>query len=77
MLIEYEDLVSQLQQFRLEVIKALAAIDIEVDALQAAVVKSKPLLAEDLKRLRAASRSRLSKFEEFHGHKLPLLHEKR
>lgn len=57
--------------------KALAAIDAEVDALQQAVVKSKPLLKEDLNRLRAASRNRLSKFEEFHSQKLPPLHEKR
>lgn len=34
MLIEYEDLVEQLTQFRLEVAKALAAIDVEVAALQ-------------------------------------------
>ena len=77
MLIEYEDLVEQLTEFRLQVVKALAAIDLEINALQTAILKQKPILREELNRLRLASRESLPQFEQFHSQKLPLLHEKR
>jgi septal ring factor EnvC (AmiA/AmiB activator) len=77
MLIEYEDLIKHLTQFRLEVIEALAALDAEVNAIHHAIVAKKPLLTEDLNRLRAKSRKLQGKFEESYERKLPLLHEKR
>jgi hypothetical protein len=77
MLIEYEVLVEQLTQFRLEVIKALAAMDVEIDALSKAVVARQPVLPEQLNRLRGKSRERLGKFEEEYSRKIPLLNEKR
>lgn len=76
-MIEYEDLVEQLTKFRLEVVRALAAIDVEIDALHQAVVKQKPLLSEELSRIRAKSRQSLGKFVDFHAQKFPMLHEKR
>lgn len=78
MLIEYEDLVKQLAQFRLDVINALADINVEIDALQRAATAKQPILAESLKRLRADSRQRLlHKFQEHHSQRLALLHEDR
>jgi hypothetical protein len=77
MLIEYDDLVEQLKQFRLDVINMLSEIDIETDALQKAVVAKKPITTEDVKRLRLASRRSLSKFQEYNSQRLALLHERR
>lgn len=77
MLIEYEDLVKQLKQFREDVIKALAAIDVETAALSKAVQSQKPVLTESLNRMRAESRKRMSKFEEHYSQQLALLHESR
>jgi hypothetical protein len=77
MLIEYADLIEQLKQFRLDVIKALAEIDVEIDALHNAVVSSNPINPQALKGLRADSRKRLGKFGELYGQELALLHERR
>lgn len=43
-MIEYEELLEQLQEFRKEVVKALAKIDVELDALIQAAAQPKPLL---------------------------------
>lgn len=75
--IEYEDLIEQLTQFRLNVIKALGDIDVELDALSRAVTGKQPVLPETLNRLRDKSRERLKKFQEVHERQIPLLHEKR
>ena len=77
MLIEYEDLVEQLKQFREDVIKAFAAIDVEMAALSKAVQSQRPILAESLNRMRRESRERMSKFEERYSQQLALLHERR
>ncbi len=77
MLIEYEDLVEQLKEFRQEVIKALALLDVEVEALHKVAVKRQPILLEDLNRIRAEARKLRSKFETHYEQKLPLLDEKR
>ena len=77
MLIEYEDLVEQLKQFRLDVVKALAGIDAEIDALHKVALRQKPLLREDLNRLRSASRTQISKIEERYLQRITLLHERR
>lgn len=77
MLIEYEDLVEQLKQFREDVIKALAAIDVEITALSKAVQSQQPVLPESLNRMRYESRRRITKFEEYYSQQLALLHERR
>ena len=77
MMIEYEDLLEQLQSFRCEVIKALAEIDVDLEALRRAQAKGRPLLAEDLNRIRDNSRQMQRKFEEQWERRLPLLHERR
>ena len=77
MLIEYEYLVEQLKEFRHEVIKALASLDVEVEALHKVAVTQQPILLEDLNRIRAKARNLRSKFETHYEQRLPLLHEKR
>lgn len=76
-MIEYEDLLKQLQQFREDVAKALAAIDVETEALSRALQSQKPVLAETLSRLRQDSRTQMGKFEKKHLQQLALLHERR
>jgi len=76
-MIDYEDLVKQLTQFRLDVINALSEIDVELDTLQKAVTSGKKVTEEDLKSLRQASRKKLGRFQEYSAQRLALLHERR
>jgi len=75
--IEYEDLLKQLAQFRLDVIQALAEIDVEINALQEASVSSDLLKDDDLKHLRDDSRKLLGKFVAYHAQRISPLHERR
>jgi hypothetical protein len=77
MSIEYEDLLKQLEQFRLDVIKALSEQDVELNALHQVIVSGQPINAESLKRLRSKAEKRLGKFQEYHSQRLSLLHQNR
>ncbi len=76
-LIEYEDLIVQLTQFREDVIRALAAIDVEITALQNAVTGQSPVEKRKLHNLRAEAQKRMSKFQEFHSQEIVRLDERR
>lgn len=76
-MIEYEDLIEQLKQFRLDVAKILAGQDAEIAALHQAVLANKPLDKESLKRLRTEARKKIAKLEELRGQELTHLHERR
>ena len=56
-----------LQQFRLDVMKALASIETEIDALQQAFEESEAISPERLKELRKLSRNRLDRFLNYHA----------
>ncbi len=64
---------TDLQQFRLDVIEALSAIDTEIDALQQAIEEGKVLTPTRLKKLRAETRDKLWKFRNFHSEKIALI----
>jgi hypothetical protein len=66
------DLTNQ-QQFRIDVIEALSAIDTEIDALQQAMEEGKLISPTRLKELRAETRQRLWKFRDYHSKKMGLL----
>ena len=60
-------LLTDAQQFRLDIMKALAEIDVEIDALQQAVEEGKVVSPTRLKELRSNSRQRLEKFLKHHA----------
>jgi hypothetical protein len=61
---------TQAQQFRMDVIEALSAIDTEIDALQQAIKEGKVVTSGRLKELRAETRQSLWKFRDFHVKKI-------
>jgi hypothetical protein len=63
-------LISALEQFRLDVIEALAALDTEIDSLQQALEEGKVVPSERLKELRAKSRMRIERFRNFHSERI-------
>jgi hypothetical protein len=68
-----ENLLTDEQQFRIDVIEALAAIDTEIDALQQALEQGKVITPERWKEMRATSRQRLSRFREYHSQRIGAL----
>jgi predicted urease superfamily metal-dependent hydrolase len=69
---ELNDLKEMLAQFRLDLIKALAEIDVEIDALIQAVEKGEGCVTvQELKEIRQESRKRLEKFLSHHAEHLP------
>ena len=68
--VDNESLLTEEQQFRIDVIEALAAIDTEIDALQQAIEQGKVITPEKWKEIRSTSRQRLSKFREYHSQKI-------
>ncbi len=60
-------LLTDAQQFRLDVMKALAEIDVEIDALQQSVEEGKVVSPTRLKELRSNSRQGLGKFLKHHA----------
>jgi len=57
-----------LTQFRLDIIKALADIDVEVDALQQAIAEGKTISRERLQEIRRECRTRvLGRFLDYHA----------
>lgn len=69
---EIEELKSTLGQFRLDLLNALAAIDVEIDALRQAVEEGETVKPERLKELRSASRMRLGRFLNYHAEHVSL-----
>ena len=59
-----QELEVALKAFRLDVVKALANIHVEIETLQAAVVEAKPVSREHLKELRETVAKRLRKFRD-------------
>ena len=68
-----ENLLTDEQQFRIDVIEALAAIDTEIDALQQAIEQGKVITPERWKEIRATSRQRLPRFRAYHSQKIGAL----
>ncbi len=62
-------------QFRLDILKALAEIDVEISALQQAVTKDRPVTSQQLKKLRDESRKKLHKFFDYHAQHVALAHQ--
>jgi len=60
-------LLTEAQQFRLDVMKAFAEIDVEIDALRESVKEGKVLSPTRLKEVRSNSRQRLGKFLGYHA----------
>ena len=65
-----ENLLTDEQPFRIDVIEAMAAIDTEIDALQQAVEQGKIITPERWKEIRASSRQRLSRFRDYHSQRI-------
>jgi hypothetical protein len=66
-------LLTDAQQFRLDVVEALAAIDTEIDALQRAVEEGQVVTSARWKELRANSRQRIGRFRDYHSQRVGLL----
>jgi hypothetical protein len=60
-------LLTDAQQFRLDVIKALAEMDVEIDALRVSVKEGKVLPVKRLEEIRSDSGLRLGRFLNFHA----------
>ena len=67
---EIENLLTDQQQFRIDVIEALAGIDTEIDALQQAIEQGKVVTPDRWKEIRATSRQRLARFREYHSQRV-------
>jgi hypothetical protein len=67
---EIENLLTDQQQFRIDVIEALAAIDTEIDALQQAIEQGNVVTPDRWKEIRATSRQRLARFREYHSQRV-------
>jgi hypothetical protein len=65
-----ESLLTDEQQFRIDVIEALAAIDTEIDALQQAIEQGKIVTSARWKEIRATSRQRIAKFRKYHSERI-------
>ena len=65
-----ESLLTDEQQFRIDVIEALAAIDTEIDALQQAIEQEKIVTSARWKEIRATSRQRIAKFRKYHSERI-------
>ncbi len=59
----------EFQQFRLDVIQALAALDVEIDTLRKAVQET-GISATRLKELRVESQRRFGKFVDHHAERV-------
>ena len=70
---EIENLLTDQQQFRIDVIEALAAIDTEIDALQQAIEQEKIVTSARWKEIRATSRQRIAKFRKYHSERIGYL----
>lgn len=68
---ELNDLKELLTQFRLDLIRRLAEIDVEIEALMQAVEEGESITPQRLKALRKESQKRLHKFADFHAQHLP------
>ncbi len=68
-----EHLLTDAQQFRLDVIEALSAIDTEIDALQQAIEEGKVVTPARWRELRANSRQRIGRFRDCHSQRVGLL----
>jgi hypothetical protein len=68
-----ESLLTDEQQFRIDVIEALAAIDTEIDALQQAIEQEKIVTSARWKEIRATSRQRIAKFRKYHSERIGYL----
>lgn len=68
-----EHLLTDAQQFRLDVIEALSAIDTEIDALQQAIEEGKVVTRARWRELRANSRQRIGRFRDYHSQRVGLL----
>jgi hypothetical protein len=68
-----EHLLTDAQQFRLDVIEALSAIDTEIDALQQAIEEGKVVTPARWRELRANSRQRIGSFRDYHSQRVGLL----
>lgn len=68
-----EHLLTDAQQFRLDVIEALSAIDTEIDALQQAIEEGKVVTPARWRELRANSRQRIGRFRDYHSQRVGLL----
>ena len=67
---ESENLLTDQQQFRIDVIESLAAIDTEIDALQQAIEQGNVVTPDRWKEIRATSRQRLARFREYHSQRV-------
>lgn len=64
-----------LAQFRLDVIKALAEIDVEIDALQQAIEEGKTITPERRQEIRKECRARvLGRFLDYHAQHISPAH---
>jgi len=64
-----------LTQFRLDVIKALAEIDVEIDALQQALEEGKTITPERRQQIRKECRARvLGRFIDYHAQHIAPVH---
>jgi len=73
---EIEELKDALGAFRIAVIEALSAIDVEIDALHGAVKEQKPLTPARLQELREKSRKILHQFRRQYSQEIPLAHQR-
>lgn len=76
-LIEYEDLIAQLTQFREDVISALADMNVEILTLHNAITAQPPLDKRKLQKLRKESLKRKNKFQELYSQEIARLDERR
>ena len=68
-----EHLLTDAQQFRLDVIEALSAIDTELNAQQQAIEEGKVVTRARWRELRANSRQRIGRFRDYHSQRVGLL----
>jgi hypothetical protein len=73
---EIEELKDALANFRLAVIEALSAINVEIDVLQGAVKEQTPVTAARLKQLREKSQKILHQFRKKYSQHIPLAHQR-
>jgi hypothetical protein len=68
-----DSLLTDMQQFRLDVLKALAGIQIEINAIQEALKEGEVVTAKRLKQIRLDSSRLEDKFLKQYGRRIGLL----
>ena len=72
-----EELEEALKQFRVDILKAFANIQVEISALQRAVMESRPVSEDQLCELRDDARKRVEEFYQRYAAKIGPAHETR